>query len=210
MKADEIILETLVMIPLVWFILFLARKKLFPSDTTVVKRLKPVTPFVIAALAMGILGRSLLMQMNTDDMNNIGVFLFLILMSQTSSFLMILGCGNLAYNKGHHWGWGFLGTFSILGLLVVSLFKDRYKSENSKEKSNIEGPRRLALFLGSLGSFGWIIFVLIASAFFTDTGSESMTKLIIILLVGMLFFFAVPYSFVKGVVWVINGFKKKQ
>jgi hypothetical protein len=123
-----IILEMVVMLPLVWLVLFLCRKKLFPKDLPKEERLKKsVTILIIAALAVGAFGRTLIKNLNSADMNDLGVFSFLFLVSQVASFLMILGCGNLAYKKGHHWGWGFLGTFSLLGLLVIAFFRDRSK-----------------------------------------------------------------------------------
>jgi hypothetical protein len=71
----------------------------------------------------------------------------------------------------------------------------------------IDGDRRLSLFLGTLGSIGWLIFVLIITEFF-GTAKSIPTKGWFIMLAGFPFFFIVPYGLVKGVAWVVDGFKR--
>lgn len=41
--------------------------------------------------------------------------------------LFIYGCGQYAEAKGHSWGWGVLGFFSIIGLLILYFLPDRTK-----------------------------------------------------------------------------------
>lgn len=71
----------------------------------------------------------------------------------------------------------------------------------------LEGTRRLSLFLGTLGSIGWLIFVLIATEFFDDAASIP-PKGWFIMLAGIPLFFIIPYGLVKGVAWVVDGFKR--
>ncbi len=83
--------------------------------------------------------------------------------------------------------------FHLLGLKEIPL--------------NIEGTRRLSLFLGTMGSIGWLIFILIVTEFFGH--AESIPpKAWLIMLAGIPFFFIVPYGLVKGIAWVIGGFKR--
>ena len=42
--------------------------------------------------------------------------------------LFIYGCTCYARGKGHSWAWGFLGLFSLLGLIVLALMPDKAKS----------------------------------------------------------------------------------
>jgi len=72
---------------------------------------------------------------------------------------------------------------------------------------NIEGTRRLSLFLATLGSIGWLIFVLIATEFFGEAESIPPEGWFI-MLAGIPFFFIIPYCLVKGVAWVVDGFKR--
>lgn len=71
---------------------------------------------------------------------------------------------------------------------------------------NIEGTRRLSLFLGTMGSLAWIIFVLNITEFF-DKAESIQAKGWIVMLAGIPFFFIVPYGLVKAVAWVADGFK---
>lgn len=71
----------------------------------------------------------------------------------------------------------------------------------------IEGTRRLSLFLGTMGSIGWLIFVLIVTELF-DKAESTSAKGWFILLAGFPFFFIIPYGLVKGVAWVVDGFKQ--
>lgn len=70
---------------------------------------------------------------------------------------------------------------------------------------NKEGIRRLSLFLGTVGSIGWLIFVLIETDFFSGSIEP---KGWFIIFAGILFFFIIPYGIVKGVDWVVDGFKR--
>lgn len=123
-----IIFEMLLPLPFVWAILFFGRKKMFPRDQSKEERSKmTVTPLVIGAMAVGAFGRALVKKPGATD--NPGIFAFLILLSMLGSFLMIYGCANYAFKKGHHWGWGFLGVFSLLGVFIVALFKNKESGE---------------------------------------------------------------------------------
>ena len=66
---------------------------------------------------------------------------------------------------------------------------------------NIEGTKRLSLFLGTMGSIGWLIFVLIITDFFSKAESIP-AKGWFIMLAGIPFFFFIPYGLVKGVAWI--------
>lgn len=128
MDPVGILLEMLLPLPLVWAILFFGRRKMFPKDKSKdEKAKKPVTPLISGALAVGIFGRALVKSVGAID--NIGIFLFLILLSILGSFLMIYGCANYSFKKGHHWGWGLLGVFSLIGLVIVALFKNKESAE---------------------------------------------------------------------------------
>jgi len=70
-----------------------------------------------------------------------------------------------------------------------------------------EGTRRLSLFLGTIGSIGWLIFILIVTEFF-DKAESIPPKAWFIMLAGFPFFFIILYGLVKGVAWVVVGFKR--
>lgn len=72
---------------------------------------------------------------------------------------------------------------------------------------NIEGTRRLSLFLGTMGSIGWLIFILIATEFF-DHAESVKPKAWFIILAGFPSFFIIFYGLVKGIAWVVDGFKR--
>ena len=140
MDPLSIVFEMVLPLPFVWLALFLGRKKLFPYVQQKEDRAKkPVTSLIIGALAVGAFGRAMIRNSNLTD--NPGTFIFLILLTLIASFLMIYGCANYAFKKGHHWGWGFLGTFSLLGLLIVALFKDRLLEEAKNTPSSSKGVR---------------------------------------------------------------------
>ncbi len=125
-NISSIIFEMVIMLPLVWLILFFSRSKLFPKALSQEERSKKtVTPLIISALCIGVFGRALTGGSTPVDLENPKIFLFLFLMSQASSFLMIFGSANLSYKKGYHWGWGFLGVFSLIGLAIIALLKPK-------------------------------------------------------------------------------------
>ncbi len=153
----SIILEMLAPLPIVWLALILSRKKVFPNTLPKEGRLrKRVTPFIISALAVGAFGRAL--TRNPNLTNSVEISVFLLFLSTVASYLMIFGCANLAYKKGHHWGWGFLGTFSLLGLVVVALLKDR----PVEEKKSMSASNMVLISIGILclfiGGGSWVVF----------------------------------------------------
>jgi len=42
----------------------------------------------------------------------------------------IWGCMSYSKGKGHHSAWGLLGLLSIIGLIVLALFRDKHKKDN--------------------------------------------------------------------------------
>jgi len=54
---------------------------------------------------------------------------------------------------------------------------------------NKEGNRRLSLFLGTLGSIGWLIFIVIVTDFFSEIPKIDV-KFWFIILAGIAFFFS--------------------
>lgn len=42
--------------------------------------------------------------------------------------LTIWGCCSYAKGKGYHWGWGFLGLLSLIGLIILVCFPDKHKN----------------------------------------------------------------------------------
>jgi uncharacterized membrane protein len=54
----------------------------------------------------------------------IGFFLLLIGLG-----FFIWGCMSYSKGKGHHPAWGLLGLLSIIGLIVLVLFPDKYKNK---------------------------------------------------------------------------------
>lgn len=67
-----------------------------------------------------------------------------------------------------------------------------------------EGSRRLSLFLGILGGISGLIFVTIGSKGFK--GFSGVDWLVVIIVAPL--FFIVPYGLVKGIAWVVDGFKR--
>lgn len=41
--------------------------------------------------------------------------------------LVIIGCAYYAKGKGYNGAWGLLGLLSIIGLIILVLFRDRHK-----------------------------------------------------------------------------------
>jgi len=58
-----------------------------------------------------------------------------------------------------------------------------------------------------MGSIGWLIFVLIVTEFF-GRAESIQTEDWFIMFAGILFFFIIPYGLVKGIAWVVDGFKR--
>ena len=54
-----------------------------------------------------------------------GVLLFFIGLA-----FFIWGCMSYSQGKGHHRAWGLLGLLSILGLIALFFFTDKYKEES--------------------------------------------------------------------------------
>jgi hypothetical protein len=74
-------------------------------------------------------------------------------------------------------------------------------------KWSSEGMRRLAILCGAVASFGWLVFVFVVSNGFHGFAKEPLIGLIVVV-VGMLFWFATVFSLIWGIDWVRLGFKK--
>ena len=61
-----------------------------------------------------------------------------------------------------------------------------------------EGVRRLSIFWGGLCSFAWLVFGFIATTDF------------LILIVGSVICFIIPYVLVTSINWVVSGFKQNK
>lgn len=46
--------------------------------------------------------------------------------------LFIFGCTNYARAKGYHWALGFLGVLSLVGLIILAILPDKFKTVKSK------------------------------------------------------------------------------
>jgi hypothetical protein len=46
--------------------------------------------------------------------------------------LFIWGCWAYAEGKGHHGGWGLLGLFSLIGLVILVLMPDKCRGESRR------------------------------------------------------------------------------
>jgi len=66
------------------------------------------------------------------------------------------------------------------------------------------GAHRLAIFLGSVATFAWLVVVI----FFSDTIQHFGIEEILFIIAGMVLSFFAAYLFIKGVFWVIEGFSK--
>jgi hypothetical protein len=69
-----------------------------------------------------------------------------------------------------------------------------------------EGVRRLSLFAGGIGSFLWLAYVLTEVSDWNVFGLRDLS----IVVCGLVFFFLIPFAFVRGVAWVIQGFARKK
>ena len=69
-----------------------------------------------------------------------------------------------------------------------------------------KGVRRLAVLLGSIGSTAWLIFVMIASNFFTTGGDDPRDWVFLAVSTGICFL--IPFVLVHGTAWVIRGFRE--
>ena len=66
-----------------------------------------------------------------------------------------------------------------------------------------EGVRRLSFLLGVIGVLVWSGVIIVATAGFSDIDRND----IIVGLVGVPISFFVPFGLVRGIAWVIDGFK---
>ena len=73
-------------------------------------------------------------------------------------------------------------------------------------KVRSEGVRRLSILLGFLGLLGWIIFALVATECFKDAESIKWQGWLI-LLAGTPASFFLPFWVVRGIAWVVEGFR---
>lgn len=51
---------------------------------------------------------------------------------------IIWGCCNYMIEKGYNWAWGFLGLLSLLGLIILACFPDKYKDGIRREARGFE------------------------------------------------------------------------
>ncbi len=72
-----------------------------------------------------------------------------------------------------------------------------------KQKS--EGIHRLSILTGGLGAFAWFLYILIDTHSFTRIkyGEEWL-----LILVGLVFWFLIPFILVRSTYWVVIGFKQ--
>ncbi len=56
-----------------------------------------------------------------------GVVILSVLATIAGLVLWVMGCASYARGKGYHPALGFLGLFSLIGLLVLFFFPDKYK-----------------------------------------------------------------------------------
>ena len=73
---------------------------------------------------------------------------------------------------------------------------------------NSEGVRRLSIAVGIIGIIGWLIYLILVKAF-SDMLSLPMIAWFIIF-TGFIVCFFIPYGIVKGIVWVVDGFKSRK
>lgn len=66
-----------------------------------------------------------------------------------------------------------------------------------------EGIRRLSILLGLLGLLGWIIFAFVVTECFTDVKLQGW----FILFIGLPTSFFLPFWVVRGIAWVVEGFR---
>lgn len=66
-----------------------------------------------------------------------------------------------------------------------------------------EGMRRLSILLGLLGLLGWIIFALVVF----DRANSIEWQGWLILIAGLPTSFFFPFWIVRGIAWVVEGFK---
>ncbi len=69
-----------------------------------------------------------------------------------------------------------------------------------------EGIRRLSILLGLLGLLGWIIFALVVTEFFKNANSIELQGWLI-LFAGLPTSFFFPFWIVRGIAWVVEGFR---
>jgi len=69
-----------------------------------------------------------------------------------------------------------------------------------------EGMRRLSILLGLLGLLGWIIFALVVTECFSGFNLINWQEWII-LLAGLPTSFLLPFWGVRGIAWVVEGFR---
>jgi len=66
------------------------------------------------------------------------------------------------------------------------------------------GAHRLAIFVGSIATFAWLVVVVFLANEIQYIGIAE----IIIIIVGMVCSFFIAYLFIKGIFWVKDGFSK--
>jgi predicted transglutaminase-like protease len=66
------------------------------------------------------------------------------------------------------------------------------------------GAHRLAIFLGCVATFAWLVIVI----FFSDAVQHIGIEEIVLIIAGMVLSFFAAYLFIKGIFWVIEGFSK--
>jgi len=69
-----------------------------------------------------------------------------------------------------------------------------------------EGVRRLSILLGLFGLLGWVIFALVVTECFENANSIKWNGWVI-LIAGMPISFFLPFWVVRGIAWVLEGFR---
>jgi H+/Cl- antiporter ClcA len=69
-----------------------------------------------------------------------------------------------------------------------------------------EGPRRLSVFFGLLGALGWLTIVLYL--FLRSSQDPNWVRFCTGTIAGGFISFIIPFGMVRGITWVVDGFRK--